>query len=82
VHDGDQAIMVVAGRGLAHWTGLDTAGALLPGDWLHVDPGVEHWHGAAADELFVHLAVTASGGTHWLAAVSDADYVHGQAAFG
>lgn len=82
VHEGDQALIVVGGRGLAHWTGLDAARPLLPGDWVHVDPGVEHWHGAAADEMFVHLAVTASGGTEWLGPVSDADYQRAQAAFG
>ena len=34
-----------------------------------------------ADEVFVHVAVTASGGTHWLAAVTDAHYLRAQAAF-
>ena len=70
------------GAGLAHWSGLDAARPLLPGDWVHVNPGVEHWHGAAADEVFVHLAVTASGGTQWLGPVSDADYQRAQAAYG
>jgi quercetin dioxygenase-like cupin family protein len=78
VHDGEQAIVVIEGRGLVHWSGLEETKRLLPGDWLHVDPGVEHWHGAVVDDVFGHLAVTASGATHWLGAVSDADYLQGQ----
>ncbi len=79
LHDGDQAIVVTAGRGLVSWEGLDEPVVVLPGDWLHVEPGVEHWHGAAPDSVFVHLAVTAPGATHWLRPVDDADYVQGSA---
>lgn len=65
VHTGEQALVVVAGKGLIRWEGLETPRELRPGDWVHVTPGVAHWHGAAADTVFVHLAVTATGVTEW-----------------
>jgi quercetin dioxygenase-like cupin family protein len=43
-----------------------------------IPPNVKHWHGAAPDRLFIHLAfqeVTDQGaGTKWLEKVNDADY--------
>ena len=39
--------------------------------------GVKHWHGAAADSWFSHLAVEVSGEdtyAEWLEAVTDDDY--------
>ncbi|MEV6348123.1 cupin domain-containing protein [Actinoplanes sp. NPDC051851] len=65
VHTGEQALVVVSGRGLIQWEGLDEARVLEPGDWVHVVPGVPHWHGAAEDSVFVHLAITATGETEW-----------------
>ncbi|MFC6082434.1 cupin domain-containing protein [Sphaerisporangium aureirubrum] len=74
VHDGEQALYVVAGRGvIARWGEAETV-ALGPGDWVHVEPGEKHWHGAAPDATFVHLAVTASGATHWHGPVTDEEY--------
>ncbi len=69
VHTGEQALIVVAGHGLIQWEGLDEPRELQPGDWVHVEPGVPHWHGATDDSVFVHLAVTASGETQWGARV-------------
>lgn len=74
IHDGEQALIVVDGRGLIVWEGLDTAQVLGPGDWVHVEPGTPHWHGAVPDDVFVHLAVTSSGPTRWLHAVDDETY--------
>lgn len=65
VHTGEQALIVVSGRGLIQWEGLDEPRELEPGDWVHVEPGVPHWHGATNDSPFVHLAVTATGETEW-----------------
>ncbi|WP_436535051.1 cupin domain-containing protein [Actinoplanes sp. HUAS TT8] len=65
VHTGEQALIVVAGHGLIQWEGLDEPRELQPGDWVHVEPGVPHWHGATDDSVFVHLAVTATGETEW-----------------
>ena len=64
-HSGEQSLYVVAGRGLVQLAGEDTARVVLPGSWVHVKPGERHWHGAALDDVFVHLAITASGGTTW-----------------
>jgi quercetin dioxygenase-like cupin family protein len=74
VHEGEQALVVVRGEGLVQWEGLPAPRRLSEGDWVHVVPGVPHWHGATPDSDFVHLAITASGGTEWLAAVTEDDY--------
>jgi quercetin dioxygenase-like cupin family protein len=74
VHAGEQALIVVSGRGLVQWEGLDEPRAVTPGDWVHVRPGVPHWHGAAPDSEFTHLAVTASGGTEWRDPVAEEEY--------
>ena len=73
-HGGEQALFVVTGRGLVQRWGDSTATAIGPGDWIHVQPGEKHWHGAAPDDTLVHLAVTARGGTAWHEPVTDEDY--------
>jgi quercetin dioxygenase-like cupin family protein len=51
---------------------------LNPGDTGIIPPNTWHWHGAAPDRLFAHLAMSESGddgqGTAWFEHVSDADY--------
>ena len=74
-HEGEQALIVTSGEGLVQWEGLEAPRRLRPGDWVHVVPDVPHWHGATPDSEFVHLAVTATGGTSWLGTVSDDDYL-------
>ena len=39
VHTGEQALVVVHGRGLVQWDGLGEPQVLEPGDWVHVQPG-------------------------------------------
>lgn len=73
-HDGEQALYVVAGRGVVQRWGDARATTIGPGDWIHVQPGETHWHGAAPDDTLLHLAVTASGGTVWHEPVSDEEY--------
>lgn len=44
---------------------------------MNIPPGVKHWHGAAADSWFSHLAVevTAEGASNeWLEPVTDEEY--------
>ncbi|MDE5615082.1 MAG: cupin domain-containing protein, partial [Treponemataceae bacterium] len=51
--------------------------ALNPGDCVNIPAGVKHWHGAAADSWFQHLAVEVPGeGTRneWLEPVTDDVY--------
>jgi quercetin dioxygenase-like cupin family protein len=73
-HTGEQAIVVLAGRGVVVRWGEQNGTAVGSGDWVHVEPGEKHWHGAVPDDVFVHLAVTASGRTEWHGPVSDAEY--------
>ena len=50
---------------------------LKPGDCINIPAGVKHWHGAAPDEWFSHLAIEVPGQecrTQWLEAVSDNEY--------
>jgi quercetin dioxygenase-like cupin family protein len=74
VHRGEQALVVVAGRGVVVRWGEAKGTAVGPGDWVHVEPGEKHWHGAASDDVFVHLAITATGGTDWYEPVDDDEY--------
>ena len=46
---------------------------------VHIPAGVKHWHGAAKDSWFAHLAVEVPGTdakNEWCEPVSDADYNH------
>ena len=36
-------------------------GQMLPGDVIHIPANVKHWHGAAADSWFAHLAFEVPG---------------------
>lgn len=74
VHTGEQAIVVLAGRGLVAGEGDETARVVGPGDWVHIEPGQRHWHGAAPDNVLVHLAITATGVTRWGGVVDDDEY--------
>ena len=50
---------------------------MRPGDCINIPAGVKHWHGAAPDSWFSHLAVEVTGengSNEWLEAVSDEDY--------
>lgn len=50
---------------------------MTPGDVVNIPAGVKHWHGAAADSWFSHLAVEVpgvGGSTEWLEAVDDTRY--------
>ena len=69
-HDGDQTLFVVLGRGIVQRWGEAEAEIVEAGSWVNVEPGERHWHGALPDAVFVHLAVTAAGGTHWHDCVS------------
>lgn len=82
VHEGEQALVVLSGCGLVQWEGLDDPRRIEAGDWVHVLPGVPHWHGATPDSSLVHLAVTAGGATVWLDPVSDEEYPVGPSGLG
>lgn len=73
---GGQILLVTAGRGYYQEWGKE-ARELNPGDIVNIPPNVKHWHGAAKDSAFQHLAieVPAEGGsTEWCEAVDEKEY--------
>jgi len=73
---GGQILVCVAGRGYYQEWGKEAI-EMLPGDVVNIPAGVKHWHGAAPDSWFSHLAVEVPGentSSEWLEPVSDADY--------
>ena len=57
---GGQILLVTAGRGWYQEWG-EAPRALRPGDVVNIPPNVKHWHGAAVDSAFQHLAVEVPG---------------------
>ena len=75
-HKGGQILLVTAGRGYYQEWGRE-ARELKPGDVVQIPPEVKHWHGAAPDSWFAHLAVEvpAPGASNeWLESVSQQEY--------
>lgn len=75
-HKGGQILLVTGGKGWYQAWGKE-AQELHPGDIVNIPPEVKHWHGAAKDSWFSHLAVsiTAEGSScEWLEAVPDEEY--------
>lgn len=73
---GGQILVSVAGRGYYQEWGKDAI-EMNPGDCINIPSGVKHWHGAAPDSWFSHLAIEVpgeNGSNEWLEAVSDEDY--------
>ena len=73
---GGQILLVTAGRGYYQEWGKP-ARELAAGDVVNIPAGVKHWHGAAKESWFAHLAVEVpaeDGHTEWLEPVSDEDY--------
>jgi cupin domain len=73
---GGQILICVAGKGYYQEWGKKAI-EMLPGDVVNIPANVKHWHGAASDSWFSHLAVEVSGentSNEWLEAVSDEEY--------
>lgn len=73
---GGQMLVGVAGRGWYQEEGKP-AQEMLPGTVIHIPAGVKHWHGAAADSWFAHLAFEIPGentSNEWLEPVTDEEY--------
>ena len=73
---GGQMLICVAGRGWYQEDGKE-ARELHPGDVVNIPANVKHWHGAAKDCWFQHLAVEVPGEesrTEWCEAVTDEVY--------
>ena len=75
-HKGGQILLVTAGKGWYQEWGKP-AQELKPGDVVEIPPEVKHWHGAAVDSWFAHIAIAvpAEGASNeWLEEVDDAQY--------
>lgn len=75
-HKSGQILLCTAGRGYYQEWGKE-AQELHPGDVVNIPPEVKHWHGAAKDSWFAHLAVEvpAEGASNeWLEVVNEEDY--------
>lgn len=75
-HKGGQILIATAGIGYYQEQG-QPARRLFPGDIVEIAPDVEHWHGAAADSWFAHIAIECnpqSNAAIWLDPVSDEQY--------
>ena len=73
---GGQILVCVAGCGYYQEWGIP-AQERHPGDVVNIPVGVRHWHGAAPDSWFSHLAVEVPGdetSNEWLEAVDSTTY--------
>lgn len=73
---GGQMLIGVAGRGWYQEEGKPAV-EILPGTVIHIPANVKHWHGAAKDSWFAHLAFEIPGENAenvWLDPVSDEEY--------
>ena len=73
---GGQILIVTAGRGYYQEWGKP-ARELKPGDVVNIPANVKHWHGAAKDSWFQHLAVEVAGengSNEWCEAVDQDEY--------
>lgn len=75
-HTGGQILLVTAGEGRYQERGKPVQ-KLNAGDVVRIAPNVEHWHGAAPNSWFSHIAVETNPDINvntWLEPVSDAEY--------
>ena len=76
-HSGGQLLIATAGIGYYQERGK-AARRLYPGAIVEIAPDVEHWHGAAPDRWFAHIAIECNPGANqvtWICPVNDADYL-------
>ncbi|MBO5544948.1 MAG: carboxymuconolactone decarboxylase family protein [Oscillospiraceae bacterium] len=73
---GGQLLICVGGRGWYQEWGKEAV-KMTPGTVVNIPANVKHWHGAAADSWFSHLAIEVEGEettNEWLEPVSEDDY--------
>lgn len=73
---GGQILLVTAGTGYYQEWGKEPI-QLHPGDVVNIPPEVKHWHGAAPDSWFSHLAIEVPGeetSNEWCEKVTDEEY--------
>ena len=73
---GGQILICVGGRGYYQEWGKEPK-EMKPGDCINIPVGVKHWHGAAPDSWFSHLAIEVPGensSNEWLEPVDEKQY--------
>ena len=73
---GGQMLIAVGGRGYYQEWGKEPV-EMKPGDVINIPANIKHWHGAAPDSWFSHLAVEIDGAetsNEWLEPVTDDEY--------
>ena len=73
---GGQILVCVAGRGYYQEEGKEAI-EMKPGDCINIPAEIKHWHGAAPDSWFSHLAVEVpgeEGSNEWCEPVTDEEY--------
>jgi 4-carboxymuconolactone decarboxylase len=73
---GGQMLICVGGRGYYQEEGREPV-EMTPGKVVNIPANVKHWHGAAPDSWFAHLAIEVDGeetSTEWLEPVSEEEY--------
>jgi len=73
---GGQLLICVGGRGYYQEWGKEPV-EMVPGTVVNIPAEVKHWHGAAADSWFSHLAIEVPGegaSNEWCEAVDDESY--------
>ena len=75
-YSNQRKMKLVSGRGWYQEWGQEPR-ELRPGDVVNIPAGVKHWHGAAKDSWFQHLAIEVpgeGGRTEWCEAVDEEQY--------
>jgi quercetin dioxygenase-like cupin family protein len=79
-HPVGQTLHVLTGSGLVQLEGQPVE-EIHPGDTVVIAPSERHWHGAAASNTMVHLAIQEADAQGvdvvWLEHVADEDYAAG-----
>ena len=73
---GGQILVCVGGRGYYQEEGKPAV-EMNPGDCINIPAEVKHWHGAAPDSWFSHLAIEVPGeetSNEWCEPVTDEEY--------
>jgi quercetin dioxygenase-like cupin family protein len=76
-HPNGQILIVTAGNGYYQEKGKPVQ-LLVVGDAVNIAPDIVHWHGAAVDSSFSHIAINPNaskgGAVIWLQPVTDEEY--------
>ena len=75
-HPGGQILIATAGKGYYQEKG-NLIQVLHPGDVVAIPANIVHWHGAAPDSEFTHIAINTKvhlGATQWYEPVTEREY--------